>query len=189
MAVFQEFAKTSIPGCYVIRPWRKSDNRGLFVKTFHAEAFREQGLETDFKEDFYSVSRKRVLRGMHFQSPPFQHAKLVYCIKGSIFDAVVDLRTDSEAFGLHETLELSDENGLVLYVPPGVAHGFYVLSEEAITVYSVTSEHCPEADAGVRWDSCGIAWPTDSPIISARDSSLPPLARNLFACELSRERK
>jgi dTDP-4-dehydrorhamnose 3,5-epimerase len=187
--VFQEVVKTSIPGCYVIRPWRHRDERGVFVKTFHAEAFRELGLETDFREDFYSVSRKGVLRGMHFQRPPYQQAKLVYCAKGSILDAVVDLRTDAQGFGVQETLELSEENGWVLYIPPGVAHGFYVLSDEAITAYSVTVEYCPEADSGVRWDSCGIAWPTNSPIISARDASLPPLddVRNLFACELSRE--
>jgi dTDP-4-dehydrorhamnose 3,5-epimerase len=183
--------KTSIPGCYLIRPWRHQDDRGLFVKTFHAEWFREHGLETDFREDFYSVSRRGVLRGMHFQSPPYQHAKLVYCVKGRILDAVVDLRSDSQGFGLHEILELSDDNGWVLYLPRGVAHGFYVLSDEAITAYRVTSEYRPEADSGVRWDTCGIAWPNNSPIISARDSSLPPLeeVRNVFTCELSSDRK
>lgn len=191
MRVFQEFVSTSIPGCYVIRPWRHLDNRGLFVKTFHAEAFREHGLETDFREDFYSISRKGVLRGMHFQSPPYHHAKLVYCAKGRILDAIVDLRNDSQGFGLQETLELSGENGWVLYLPPGVAHGFYVLSDEAITVYRVTSEYRPEADSGVRWDSCGIAWPNNSPIVSARDFNLPPLeeVRNVFTCESSRERR
>jgi dTDP-4-dehydrorhamnose 3,5-epimerase len=189
--VFQDFVKTSIPGCYVIRPWRHLDERGLFVKTFHAEAFRELGLETDFREDFYSVSRKGVLRGMHFQRPPYQQAKLVHCVKGRILDAVVDLRNDSQNFGALETLELSDENGWVLYLPPGVAHGFYVLSDEAITAYRVTMEYCPEADSGVRWNSCGIDWPTNSPIISARDSGLPNLddVRNLFTCELSSEQR
>jgi dTDP-4-dehydrorhamnose 3,5-epimerase len=191
VSVFQEFVRTSIPGCYLIRPWRHLDNRGLFVKTFHAEAFREHGLETDFREDFYSVSHKGVLRGMHLQSPPYHQAKLVYCAKGRILDAVVDLRSDSQGFGTQETLELSDENGWILYIPPGVAHGFYVLSDEAITAYRVTVEYCPEADGGVRWDSCGIAWPNSSPIVSARDMSLPPLAdaRNLFTGELSRERR
>ena len=186
MRVFQEFVKTGIPGCYVIRPWRHQDDRCLFVKTFHAAAFREHGLETDFREDFYSVSHRGVLRGMHLQMPPCQQAKLVYCVKGRILDAVVDLRSDSQGFGKYECAELSDENGWVLYVPPGVAHGFYVLSDEAITAYSVTAEYSPEADGGVRWDSCGIAWPTNSPIVSARDASLPCLddARNLFASEL-----
>jgi dTDP-4-dehydrorhamnose 3,5-epimerase len=189
--VFQEFLKTSIPGCYLIRPWRHQDERGLFVKTFHAEAFREHGLETDFREDFYSVSRKGVLRGMHLQRRPHDQAKLVYCVKGCIWDAVVDLRSDSQGFGTQESLELSEETGLVLYIPPGVAHGFYVLSDEAITAYSVTKEYCREADSGVRWDSCGIAWPTNSPIVSARDASLPLLsdARHLFTCELGREQR
>ena len=181
MSVFQKFEQTSIPGCYLIRPWRQLDNRGLFVKTFHAAAFREMGLEIDFRESFYSVSSKRVLRGMHYQRTPHQQAKLVHCVKGRILDAIVDLRVNSQSFGAYETLELSDENGLVLYIPPGIAHGFYVLSEEAITAYSVTMEYSAQSDSGVRWDSCGIPWPNDAPIVSVRDANLPLLdeVRNL----------
>jgi dTDP-4-dehydrorhamnose 3,5-epimerase len=187
--VFQEIVETSIPGCRLIRPWRRADERGLFVKTFHAAAFEELGLETDFREDYYSVSRQGVLRGMHFQRPPHHHAKLVYCARGSILDAVVDLRWGSKSFGLYETFELSDENGCIVYVPPGVAHGFYALSQEVITIYKVTTEYSPEADDGVRWDSCGINWPSDAPIVSARDCSLPVLSnvKNLFECELIRD--
>lgn len=188
MKVFQEFAETTIPGCYLIRPWRHPDKRGLFVKTFHAQAFREHGLEAVFREDFYTVSRQGVLRGMHFQTPPHQYAKVVSCPKGRIFDAIVDLRTDSPTFGSHETFELSDENACVLYLPPGIAHGFYVLSDEAIAAYRVTAEHCPEADRGVRWDTCGIPWPSSSPILSFRDSNLPSLeeVKNVSAYELNR---
>jgi dTDP-4-dehydrorhamnose 3,5-epimerase len=188
---FQEVIGTRIPGCYLIRPWRRHDERGLFVKTFHASAFRELGLEHNFRESYYSISRKGVLRGMHFQRPPSDHAKLVYCVTGTILDAFVDLRGGSGVFGAHECVELSAENGLVLYLPPGVAHGFYVLSDEAITVYHVAVEYDPVADSGVRWDTCGIPWPTASPILSVRDCNLPPLeeARDLFPSELNDERK
>jgi dTDP-4-dehydrorhamnose 3,5-epimerase len=180
--VFEELIATRIPGCYLIRPWRHQDERGEFVKTFHAHAFRELGLEDNFREGYYSVSRKGVLRGMHFQRPPSHHAKLVYCVRGCILDAFVDLRCGSQGFGTHQCLELSAENGLVLYLSPGIAHGFYVLSDEAITVYSVATEYDPEADSGVRWDSCGIDWPTNSPILSSRDANLPALeeVRDLF---------
>jgi dTDP-4-dehydrorhamnose 3,5-epimerase len=182
VSVFEEFEETRIPGCYLIHPWRRSDERGLFVKTFHAEVFQERGLQTDFREDYFSVSRKGVLRGMHFQRPPYHHAKLVYCAKGCILDAIVDLRSDQGGFGKHQTFELSDQNSCILYLSPGIAHGFYALSDEAITVYSVTVEYNPDADSGVRWNSCGIDWPTDSPIVSARDSNLPLIAEaaNLF---------
>ena len=189
--VFQEVIETRIPGCYLIRPWRHHDMRGQFVKTFHAQAFRELGLEDNFRESYYSVSCKGVLRGMHFQRPPSHHAKLVYCVSGRILDAFVDLRGGSGLFGAHECVELSAENGLVLYLSPGVAHGFYVLSDEAITVYHTAVEYDPEADSGVRWDTCGIPWPTASPILSARDGNLPPLeeARDLFPWESSDERR
>jgi dTDP-4-dehydrorhamnose 3,5-epimerase len=102
-------------------------------------------------------------------------------------DAVVDLRNDRGGFGKHLTFELSDHNSCILYLSPGVAHGFYVLSEEAITVYSVTVEYNPGADSGVRWNSCGVVWPTDSPIVSTRDSNLPLMedARSLFGAALA----
>lgn len=180
--VFEEIRESRIPGCYLFRPRSPLDNRGKFVKTFHAATFERYGLEIGFRESFYSVSKKNVLRGMHFQRPPQEHAKLVYCLKGTIFDAFVDLRIKSQGFGMHECVELSDKNGLILYLPPGVAHGFYVLSNEAITVYNVTKEYDPSADSGVHWDSCGIDWPTNSPIISPRDSRLLDLneVNNLF---------
>jgi dTDP-4-dehydrorhamnose 3,5-epimerase len=182
MKVFEELIATRIPGCYLIRPRCHDDDRGQFVKTFYAGAFEELGLESNFRESYYSVSRKGVLRGMHFHRPPHEHAKLVYCVKGRILDAFVDLRGDSQGFGLHESFEISAENRLIVYLPPGVAHGFYVLSDEAITVYSVAVEYNSEADSGVHWNSCGISWPTASPIISPRDANLAPLEemRNLF---------
>lgn len=124
---------------------------------------------------------------MHFQVPPYDHAKVVYCCSGSVLDAIVDLRGDSNNFGIHETFQLSDQNGQILYIAPGVAHGFYVESSEAILVYNVTVEFKPDADSGVRWNSCGISWPVDSPIVSVRDANLPPLedAKGLFSLKVN----
>jgi dTDP-4-dehydrorhamnose 3,5-epimerase len=102
------------------------------------------------------------------------HAKLVYCAEGSIFDAVVDLRP-GQRFGHHESFQLSGGNAHILYLPVGVAHGFCVLSKTAMIVYNVTREYSPENDMGVRWDSCGIAWPVENPCISDRDHGFPAL--------------
>ncbi len=166
---------TEIPGCMEIVSHVRSDGRGRFVKTFHAPWFAAQGLRTDFVEQYYSVSRRRVLRGMHFQKPPAEHAKLVYCLEGLVLDAVVDLRPASATFGKHVVRELSPESGNMLYVPEGFAHGFLVLSNSATLVYSVTSVYTPECDSGFHWQSAGIPWPDASPTVSNRDQHLPPL--------------
>lgn len=164
---------TSIEGCLILVPSKQSDERGTFVKTFHKPTFDEMGLVTSYREEYYSTSRKNVLRGLHFQSPPYDHIKVVYCIRGSVLDAVLDLRVDSPSYGHYETFELDDEECRMVYIPPGLAHGFYTLSDSAIMVYKVTTAHHPEYDHGVRWDSAGIPWPTDAPIVSQRDSKFP----------------
>ena len=163
--------ETLIPGCFEIRPVVRADERGRFVKTFHEPDFRELGLETGFKEEYYSVSGKGVLRGLHFQRPPMDHVKLVYCVRGKVFDAVLDLRKDSPAYGKHAAVELSAEKANMLYLPRGVAHGFYTLTEDAVMMYKVTTVYSPEHDCGILWNSAGIPWPDSSPNISSRDSS------------------
>lgn len=175
-SIFKSIIETPIPGCYLISPWVRSDNRGEFVKTFHARAFQGLGLEVEFREHFYSTSYKNVLRGMHFHRPPYDHAKLVYCVSGKIFDGIVDLRCTSPTYKQHATFELSAENAQILYLSAGIAHGFYTLSDQAITVYSVSGEYSADHDAGIRWDSCAISWPNDAPIVSERDAALVSLA-------------
>ena len=170
-----EIRETSIADCYLLLPRMRCDHRGAFIKTFQTSEFEVLGLTTQFKESYYSVSWQDVLRGMHFQRPPDAHVKLVYCPSGVILDVVVDLRHQSSTFGVHESFELSAENGALVYIPVGLAHGFWVKSKMAITVYHVTTEYSPSSDAGIRWDSCGINWPGSSPIISERDASFPPL--------------
>jgi dTDP-4-dehydrorhamnose 3,5-epimerase len=173
------FRETGITGCYEITPKRLDDERGLFVKTFHHDLFKEHGLNTDWREEYFSVSRRRVLRGLHFQLPPHDHDKLVYCTAGTVLDAAVDLRKGSPGYGSHLLLELSAEKGNMLYLPRGLAHGFYVLSDRATMLYKVSSVYAPEYDAGIAWNSLGIAWPDPDPILSRRDSSFPNFAEFL----------
>jgi len=165
-----------IPGCYEVCPKIFTDERGLFVKTFHHDLFAAHGLETRFAEEYYSFSRQRVLRGLHFQLPPRDHVKLVYCVAGEVLDAVVDLRVGSPTYGTHETIVLSARKANMLYIPAGVAHGFYVTGESALMMYKVTTVHSPEHDAGILWDSVGIPWPDAHPVVSGRDSGFVPFA-------------
>ena len=167
---------TSIPGCFIVEPPVFEDLRGRFVKVFHAPAFAGLGLVSSFAEDYYSVSHRGVLRGMHFQKPPSDHAKLVYCVDGEVLDAVVDLRRGSPTYGQHVTVELSATKANMIYVPRGLAHGFYTLSRQATMIYKVETVHAPADDAGVAWNGCGVAWPSPSPILSARDEGFPALA-------------
>lgn len=167
---------TAIAGCFQLQPNVLHDPRGSFVKVFHQDLFREHGLATDYAEEYYSHSRRGVVRGLHFQTPPMDHAKLVYCPQGAVLDAAVDLRRGSPTYGQHITLELSGENGHMLYLPAGLAHGFCALSEQALMVYKVTTTYAPQHDGGILWNSAGIAWPTDQPVLSARDQQFPALA-------------
>ena len=168
---------SSIPGCHEILPRVVDDERGRFVKVFHGEAFRDLGLEANFAEEYYSRSRKGVVRGMHFQLPPADHVKLVYCVEGDVFDVVSDLRVGSPTFGESATFVLSASKANLVYIPRGLAHGFCVMSEAATLVYKVTSVHSPRFDAGILWNSVGINWPVESPILSERDRGFAPLSR------------
>jgi dTDP-4-dehydrorhamnose 3,5-epimerase len=171
-----ELTPTGIPGCLKVHFPARPDERGLFVKTFQASAFLNSGLETEFTEMFYTVSGRDVLRGMHLQLPPADHAKLVYCVEGSVADVVLDLRRGSPTYGKHAVIELAAEMPTGVYLPRGVAHGFQVRSAPAILVYQVTSEYSSHLESGVSWDSFGAVWPVADPVISPRDQTLPRLA-------------
>jgi dTDP-4-dehydrorhamnose 3,5-epimerase len=170
-----EFIETGIPGCYEVSLQTFDDGRGSFVKTYRRSAFESAGFETDFAECFHTVSWARVLRGMHLQIPPADHAKLVYCTSGAVMDVSLDLRRGSPAFGRYTVIELGAGSANGVYLPRGVAHGFYVRSAPAVMLYHVTSEHVPVLDCGVRWDSFGAPWPDRLPGLSARDAALPAL--------------
>lgn len=171
-----KIVESALPGCFELTPDVSSDDRGSFAKVFQRDDFAAAGLAGNFAECFQSVSRKGAVRGLHFQSPPADHDKLVYCAAGEIFDAVVDLRCDSPAYGRHAAFRLEGRRCNALYIPRGLAHGFQALSDEAVVVYLVTSTHSPRHDEGIRWDSAGIPWPIPHPVVSARDAALVPLA-------------
>jgi dTDP-4-dehydrorhamnose 3,5-epimerase len=171
------FISCRLPGCFLITFPHFRDHRGLFVKSFQRSAFEAHGLECDFTESFYTESGENVLRGMHFQIPPADHAKLVYCMSGAIHDVALDLRVGSPTYGEHEAYDLSAEYNNAVYLPSGMAHGFFVRSAPALVVYEVTSEHSPSHDTGILWNSFGASWPQSAPIISARDEGLTPLAQ------------
>jgi dTDP-4-dehydrorhamnose 3,5-epimerase len=166
-----EFSELSLRGCYAIHPRRAGDSRGTFVKTFHRTSFESHGLSAEFREHYYSRSAAGVVRGMHFQLPPFDHEKLVYCVEGLVLDVLLDLRVGSPTYGEACSLELHAEMDGLVYIPKGIAHGFWAI-EAATLAYSVSTEHAPTHDAGVHFRSVDVPWP-HSPIVSERDQALP----------------
>lgn len=167
--------ETNLPGVVVVKPRVFEDERGEFVKTYHSGSFRELGLELEPKEEFFSVSRKDVIRGLHFQMPPSAHAKLLYCIAGKILDVVLDLRRSSGCYGSVFSREISSVNRELIFIPIGCAHGFLALEDGATVMYQVGTMHDPTRDAGILWSSIGFAWGVPNPIISKRDEKHPPL--------------
>lgn len=170
-----EMRDTQIPGCYELLPRVMRDQRGSFVKTFHAEQFSALGLRTAWAEEYYSLSYRGVLRGLHFQLPPHDLDKIVYCPSGRVLDVVLDLRVGSPAFGRHCTFDLNCEVANMIYIPKGCAHGFYTISDQALMCYKVSAVYAPEADTGILWSSAGVDWPGAEPLISPRDASFPML--------------
>ncbi|KML36108.1 dTDP-4-dehydrorhamnose 3,5-epimerase [Cytobacillus firmus] len=164
---------SSLPGCYEIVPEKFVDERGSLIKLFHDESFHEKGLQTNFAEEYFSVSNKNVLRGLHFQVPPKDHIKLVSSISGEIFDVVVDLRIGSPSYGEYEIFTLSGEKGNMVYIPQGLAHGFYVKKYPAIINCKTTTIFSPKYDRGIHWSSLNIPWPNKTPIVSKKDNNLP----------------
>lgn len=172
------FTKTKLSGVYIIEPVIFKDDRGSFVKVFNDQVFKDKDFQFNIREVFYSESRKNVIRGMHFQSPPKAHAKIVYAVLGKIIDVVLDIRRGSPTYGEFVSIELSQDNKKMIYIPVGFAHGFSVISECATTVYMQTTMYSSQHDAGVRWNSFNMDWNIKNPILSERDekfSALPGL--------------
>jgi dTDP-4-dehydrorhamnose 3,5-epimerase len=163
-----------IPGCYQITPNVFRDERGEFVKTFHKNIFSKYNIDIELKEEFYSISKKYVLRGLHFQLPPSAHKKIVYCAKGTVLDFFVDLRIGSPTFGRHLSIVLSSKNAITLFLPIGIAHGFLSLEDDSLMVYKTDCCYDPIKDSGLEFYSCGIKLPIDpaQAIISDRDRNL-----------------
>lgn len=153
-----------------------TDARGTFVKTFHGTTLQNAGMNFTLRESYFSLSKKDVIRGMHFQLPPHDHCKIVFCTQGAILDVMVDLRRNSPTYGQHYSYELSAENHKAFFIPEGFAHGFKSLTDDAITYYLVSSEYSAPHDTGIMYDSIGFDWGVQEPIISARDLSFGTLS-------------
>ncbi len=147
------------------------DARGTFVKTFHETSLAKHGISFTLRESYFSLSKKDVIRGMHFQLPPHQHSKIVFCPQGAILDVIVDLRKNSPTYRQFYATGLSGANHKAYYIPEGFAHGFKSLTDDAITYYLVSSEYSQPHDTGIRYDTIGYDWNVTDPILSARDLS------------------
>lgn len=172
---------SEIQDLLIIEPKVFGDQRGYFMESFNAEHFRQAtGLDVSFVQDNESLSRRGVVRGLHYQLPPYAQAKLVRVVKGCVWDVVVDLRRSSPTFGRYMAVELSAENKRQLFIPKGLAHGFAVLSEEAIFQYKCDAYYHPEAEGAVAWNdpTLNIPWPipTEEMILSEKDKNHPLLA-------------
>jgi dTDP-4-dehydrorhamnose 3,5-epimerase len=174
------FTETKIQGAFVIEPEFLTDERGFFARSFCKVEFLKNGLETDIAQCNISYNKKLgTLRGMHFQSPPHEEAKIVSCTKGAICDVVLDLRKESKTYCQWESFELTDDNFRMLYIPKGCAHGFQTLKNDTVVYYQMTEVYHPESARGVRWNdpAFGIAWPQNTKIISEKDNKFPQYLR------------
>lgn len=163
---------THIDGLKVLEPKKFSDRRGIFLKIFSQEIFKNMGFDLSIKEIYYSSSVKNVIRGMHFQIPPHDHVKMVNVSAGRIMDVVVDIRIGSPTFGRYFSTELSEHNGKVLLIEKGLAHGFLSLEANSIVTYMQTSCYVQDSDSGIHYDSFGYDWGIEEPVLSERDQKL-----------------
>ena len=165
-----------LQGLLIIEPDVFGDNRGYFMESWNRQRYRAAGLDFDFVQDNFSLSRRGTLRGLHFQNPLAQ-GKLVSVLQGEVFDVGVDIRRSSPTFCRWFGMTLSTENKRQFFLPPGFAHGFLVLSEMALFHYKCTDYYSPKAEQGFRWDDpeVGIKWPVENPILSQRDAAAPRL--------------
>jgi dTDP-4-dehydrorhamnose 3,5-epimerase len=179
---------TALPDVLLIEPRVFGDSRGYFKETFQLARYREAGINLDFVQDNVSTSQQNVIRGLHFQTPNGQ-GKLVQVLSGAVYDVVVDIRSDSKSFGQWIAYELSEENHRQLWIPPGFAHGFAVLSPSATFVYKCTEYYHAAGDRSLLWKDpeIGINWPIAAPTLSARDEKGTPL-RDFPSHELPRIR-
>jgi len=172
-----KFVNTPIEGLVIIEPTLFGDDRGYFSESYNKKKFEKAIGKISFVQDNESKSSKGVLRGLHFQKPPYAQAKLVRCIEGKVLDVAVDIRDGSETYGQYVSVELTGENKKQVFIPRGFAHGFLVLSESAIFAYKVDNSYAPTHDAGIRWDdpTLNIRWGVNERdvLVSEKDVKLP----------------
>lgn len=171
MGTLMKLIDTPIHGLKILEPKIFEDSRGRFIKTYNNDFFQANGLNLIIKESYYSISHKDVVRGMHFQSPPYDHVKLVYVPAGRIIDVVLDIRKNSPSYGKYFSIELSSSNGKILIIPKGLAHGFKSLEDNTNVTYMQTTCYAPNHDGGIKYNSFGFNWECVTPKLSDRDLS------------------
>jgi len=175
-----EIENTFISGLKIIHLKEFKDVRGSFIKIFNDDFFRVNSLETNFKESYYSISSKNIIRGMHYQIPPAEHIKIVYINNGSILDVILDIRHNSPTFGQYYELEINMDNPILVYIPVGCAHGFLSMEDHTIVTYLQSSCYNPLYDKGIKYNSFGMNWGVNSPILSARDLDFPDFSSDII---------
>lgn len=170
-----EIEKTDIEGLLILRPRIFKDERGYFYESFNKTEFLKLGLNSEFDQDNQSLSKKDVLRGLHFQNPPHEQGKLVFVVSGSVLDVAVDIRKSSLTYGKHVSINLSSENNTMFWIPPGFAHGFLALEDNTRFVYKCTKNYNKQSEHGITWNDpeLDINWGTQNPIVSEKDQLLP----------------
>jgi dTDP-4-dehydrorhamnose 3,5-epimerase len=163
--------KTKLKGCLRVEYPFFLDQRGDFKKTYSGSNFEHLGIGFNCVEEFVTTSSKNVIRGMHFQIPPCDHEKMIYCLAGKVRDVVLDIRDGSETYGAFEIFELDSNCPTAIYIPKGFAHGFLSLEDNSIMLYRVSTEHNAESDLGIHWSSFGCDWGISKPIVSERDEA------------------
>jgi dTDP-4-dehydrorhamnose 3,5-epimerase len=169
------FLETPIEGLVIIEPKVFGDERGHFFETFSEKLMAQNGIKGPFIQDNQSLSHKNVLRGLHFQNPPHEQGKLIRVVRGSVIDVVVDIRKNSNTFGKHYSIELSDRNNKMLWIPGGFAHGFVTLEDHTVFLYKVTDYYHPASESGIIYNDAdlNIDWQVKTPIVSQKDRILP----------------
>ncbi len=168
-----QIIKTSIQDVILIEPQVFGDERGYFFESFRADVLKSAGIELGFIQDNQSKSKKGILRGLHFQAPPFDQGKLVRVITGAVLDVALDIRRGSASYGQHVSAILSEKNKHMMWVPPGFAHGFLTLEEDTVFNYKCTQYYNREAESAIFWnsDSLNIDWGVDEPMLSEKDQN------------------
>lgn len=178
MLLSMQITETAISGVLIIKPQVFQDSRGFFMETYSRDRYREIGIDGDFVQDNLSVSKRGVLRGLHYQAPPFAQGKLVSVLRGRVLDVAVDIRSGSPTYGKFVSVELSALNHKQFWIPAGFAHGFVSLEDDTLFAYKCTAPYSKEHDRGVRFNdpAIGIEWGVDTPIVSEKDRAHPLLS-------------
>ncbi len=166
-----ELKSTHLQDLLVVQPSVFEDLRGYFFESYNSEKFASYGLNLNFVQDNQSLSQKNVLRGLHFQNPPFEQGKLVRVIKGKVLDVAVDIRKNSKSYGKYFSIELSEKNRTMVWIPPGFAHGFLTLADETIFFYKCTNFYDKRSEQTIQWDDpeLNIPWNAKNPVVSEKD--------------------